>query len=455
MAGGGAMRRGGGGDGRKMIATRGEHELTCPTTPDWRDRVMRHDVLTTSRANAGGPSLMTPTPRFWTKAAAASALALLGGFDSVSAQQSLGSVACVASELEALASSGPFRRVIQRDTEVVYRVGVSLAEQEQVERGLREELATSGEIRCSWSQPEHSHLVVVGYKGVVRQDMTIDPEDPRYQSFSVGYGRSWEEAERSATTLNDRFATNYDGDGYEKLVREAWGVARSPANLADEEICSGVYSADGCWMAITNRPGCYLRNPFPVDNETVGWSGQCSDGFAHGSGEVTWYENGAVSQTVSGRKRRGESGGFTVIRDADGSRSEGAFVDDSPHGVWTYFDQDGQKMFTIGYLVPGGGTASGRLSASDAVRDNGAHYDTWTVTAIAGQRLVITMESGELDAYLLLEGQDGAFIAQDDDGGSGSNARIDTRVPEAGQYRVIASSYGSSETGTYRIWIEG
>ena len=399
--------------------------------------------------------MMRPTPRFWTKTAATSGLALLGGFETANAQQSLGSVVCVASELETLASSGPVRRVIQRDTEIVYRVGVSVADQGQVERGLKAELAESGEIRCAWSQPQHSHLVVVSYAGVVRQDLTIDPEDPRYQSFSVGYGTSWEEAERSATTLNDRFATNYDGDGYETLVRETWGVAISPANLPDEEICSGVYSADGCWMEITNHPGCYLWNPFPVDNETVGWSGHCSEGFAHGNGEVTWYENGEVSQTVSGLKRRGKPDGFTVIRDANGSRSEGAFVDDSPHGVWTYFDQDGQEMFTIGYLVAGGATASGSLSASDAVRDNGAHYDTWSVTAPAGQRLVITMESEELDAYLLLEGQDGAVFARNDDGGSESSARIDIRVPEAGRYRVIASSYGSGETGTYRIWIEG
>ena len=262
--------------------------------------------LATFSANTGRSALMRPTPRFWTTAAT-SALALLGGLDSASAQQSLGSVVCVASEVETLASSGPVRRVIQRDTAVVYRVGVSLADQQQVERGLREELAMSGEIRCAWSQPGHSHVLVVSYTGVVRQDLTIDPEDPRYQSFAVGYGTSWEEAERSATTLNDRFATNYDGDGYEVLVRETWGVARSPANLADEGICSGVYSPEGCWMEITNHSGCYLWNPFPVVNETVGWSGQCSEGFAHGSGEVTWYENGEVSQTVSGLKRRGKS----------------------------------------------------------------------------------------------------------------------------------------------------
>ena len=361
----------------------------------------------------------------------------------------------MASELEALASSGPVRRVIQRDTEVVYRVGVSLADQEQVERGLREELAASSEIRCARSQPEHSHVVVVSYTGVMRQDLTIDPEDPRYQSFAVGYGTNWEEAERSATTLNDRFATNYDGDGYEMLVRETWGVARTAANLPDEEICSGYYSPEGCWMEIANHPGCFLWNPYPQDDETVRWSGECADGYANGRGETTWYQNNEVSETDIGHRQGGRSEGFWVIRDPDGSRSEGNFVDGVRHGVWTHYDQDGQEMFTIGYLVPGGVTVAASLSASDAVRDNGSHYDTWTTTVRAGQRLVIIMESDQLDAYLLLEGQDGAVVAQDDDGGSGSNARIDLRVPEAGQYRVIASSYGSSETGTYRIRIEG
>ena len=302
--------------------------------------------------------------------------------------------------------------------------------------------------------PQHSHVVVVSYTGVVRRALTIDPEDPRYQSYSVGYGTSWEEAERSATTLNDRFATNYDGDGYEMLVREAWGVARSPANLADEEICRRVYSADGHWMEIANHPGCYLWHPSPEDNETVVWSGQCSEGFAHASGEVTWYENGEVSHTVSGLMRRGKSNGRTVLRLPDGFRSEGNFVDGLAHGMHVYFSRDGQEVYREGRLVPAAAAVSSSLSASDFVRDNGSHYDRWVVTARLGQRLVIIMESDDFDAYLLLEDQDGAVIAQDDDGGSGSNARIDMRVPEAGQYRVIASSYGSAETGTYRIRIE-
>ncbi len=146
-------------------------------------------------------------------------------------QEALGAVVCVASELESMAGAGPVRRVIDTDTQVVYRIGVPLADQEEVEASLVAELAGSGGVRCVSSEQGQSHLVVVSYQGVVRQDETIDPEDPRYQLFSVGYGTSWPRAEQNATRVSGRFTTNYDGSGYEVIVREQWsagGAAEAP-----------------------------------------------------------------------------------------------------------------------------------------------------------------------------------------------------------------------------------
>ena len=102
-------------------------------------------------------------------------------------------------------------------------------------------------------------------------------------------------------------------------------------------------------MKIENHPGCYLWNPFPVDNETVSWSGECSGGFAQGRGEETWYQNGEVSFTVSGVNQGGKPEGFSVISDSDGSRSEGPYLDGEQHGVWTYFDENGRELGTITY----------------------------------------------------------------------------------------------------------
>ena len=165
--------------------------------------------------------------RAFAAAGALAGLALLADTLPASAQQRLAAVVCVGSELETLATTGPVRRVIRRDAELVYRVGVDPSQEAQVEQGLRSELGGSGEVSCVWSGADQNHLVVVGYQGVARGDLTIDPEDPRYRSLAVGYGTDWEQAEQFATTLNERFATNYDGGGYEVLVREAWGVSGS------------------------------------------------------------------------------------------------------------------------------------------------------------------------------------------------------------------------------------
>ena len=110
-------------------------------------------------------------------------------------------------------------------------------------------------------------------------------------------------------------------------------------------------------------------------------------------------------------------------------------------------------------VVPEGTLAPGRafngsLSSSDAVWDGGTHYDVWTVTArTAGQRVVIDMESDDVDAYLRVLRRDGAAIGTDDDEGSGSNARVEFRAPYSGEYFVIATSYRAGEVGGYQVGV--
>ena len=106
-----------------------------------------------------------------------------------------------------------------------------------------------------------------------------------------------------------------------------------------------------------------------------------------------------------------------------------------------------------GTLAPGR-TFNGSLTSTDAVWDNGSHYDVWTVTAATvGQRVVIDMESDDVDAYLRVLRKDGTPVATDDDGGSGSNARVEFRAVYAGEYLVIVTSYEEGETGGYRVGV--
>ncbi len=150
------------------------------------------------------------------------------------AQEAFGAVVCVGSKLESMANAGPVRRVVQKDVELVYRAAVAFADRDRIEAGLVEELEQT-EVRCVWSEPGNTHVVVVKYTGVIPLDLTIDPDDPRFDGFSVGYGTDWDGAEANAR-LDARFDTYYDRQGYEVIVREQWnaGGARQPAGAARE-----------------------------------------------------------------------------------------------------------------------------------------------------------------------------------------------------------------------------
>ena len=66
-------------------------------------------------------------------------------------------------------------------------------------------------------------------------------------------------------------------------------------------------------------------------------------------------------------------------------------------------------------------TLTGNLTSSDAVWDDRSHYDVWTVTAgTVGKRVVIDMESDDVDAYLRVLREDGTPGATDDDEASGT-----------------------------------
>ena len=158
------------------------------------------------------------------------AIPLLADVGPATAQAGLGAVTCVGGELETIPSTNPVRRVMRTDQEVVYRVGVALASLDEVEANLRSQLDSYSEIWCAWSDIGDSHVVIIRYTGAVRGDLTLDPDDPRFQAFGVGYGSSWEEAEQLATRLDDRFVSYNDGSGHEVLVQETWSAGGAGAS---------------------------------------------------------------------------------------------------------------------------------------------------------------------------------------------------------------------------------
>ena len=104
-----------------------------------------------------------------------------------------------------------------------------------------------------------------------------------------------------------------------------------------------------------------------------------------------------------------------------------------------------------------GQTVAGRLQESTPTLGDGSHYDTYYIDARAGDRLFITMTSGDFDTYLRWgREQAGDFetLEFDDDGAGGTNARLEVAVETTGRYAIHANSYAADLTGAYSLSVE-
>src|SRR5262249_61673489 len=71
-----------------------------------------------------------------------------------------------------------------------------------------------------------------------------------------------------------------------------------------------------------------------------------------------------------------------------------------------------------------------------------------------GKFYAIDLESAAFDAYLRLEDAAGKQLAEDDDSGGGTNARLLFRPAHSGAYRVIVTAFPrGSGTGAYTLTV--
>lgn len=104
-----------------------------------------------------------------------------------------------------------------------------------------------------------------------------------------------------------------------------------------------------------------------------------------------------------------------------------------------------------------GSTIRGGLSDQDPTGPDGAYFDAYRFTALAGQPVRITATSNAFDAYLELgrmEGRTFTIEQEDDDGLSDLNSLI-TFTPETTETYVLrVRSYSAGETGDYVLTVE-
>ena len=95
------------------------------------------------------------------------------------------------------------------------------------------------------------------------------------------------------------------------------------AGIPADQVCTPQSDGVSCWMEVSGRPGCYVWNPNPQPGETVTWTAACADGFAQGTGTLTWLFSGR-QQIGNGHLRDGKHDGawHFADRSADGTLIE-------------------------------------------------------------------------------------------------------------------------------------
>ena len=95
-------------------------------------------------------------------------------------------------------------------------------------------------------------------------------------------------------------------------------------------------------------------------------------------------------------------------------------------------------------------TVEGRLDAQTGRSDSGMAADHYRFAGQAGQRISVTLNSSDFDAFVELFDAQMNSLASDDDGAGNLNARLVHRLAENGEYRIEARSVDGTE-GDYDL----
>jgi hypothetical protein len=107
-----------------------------------------------------------------------------------------------------------------------------------------------------------------------------------------------------------------------------------------------------------------------------------------------------------------------------------------------------------GTIAPGG-SISDALTYTACQFTDATFADVYQMSLAADTTIDLRLNSNDFDAYLVLQDAKGNLMAQDDDGGGGTNARIRQLLP-AGKYYVFAKPFANYySTGKYTLTLAG
>ncbi len=102
-----------------------------------------------------------------------------------------------------------------------------------------------------------------------------------------------------------------------------------------------------------------------------------------------------------------------------------------------------------------GETVNADITTHDFQLDDGSYFDFYEFTGQAGQTVTINMTSSSVDPYLFLLDPDDNVVAEDDDSGTGNNARIVVVLDETSdRWAIAANAFDPGSTGPYTLSLQ-
>lgn len=238
-----------------------------------------------------------------------------------------------------------------------------------------------------------------------------------------------------------------------RVDAEGGGLASANA-LRPGETASGTLTSASATLGDGSSYDFYEIAASPYESLVITMTSSAFDTYLLGgttadgalAGEARDDDGGGGTDAML-RVQAGADGRYFVLANALRAGASGAYTL-AVQGVAGGTTETGFPTLALGQTV------TGDLSAADATMDDGTHFDLYVYEGTPGEEIEITLESEDFDTYLLLRryfGGELENVAEDDDGGSGTNSRIRTRLDRSGTYVIGANTYTAGATGSYRL----
>ena len=160
-------------------------------------------------------------------------------------------------------------------------------------------------------------------------------------------------------------------------------------------------------------------------------------------------DDGAGGTDSQVRVTVGSSGGYVIRANSLGGGKTGAYT--------LEVQSAGGAPRTGGNTIRAGESVNGRLETSDARMADQSFVDTYVYQGRPGEQILVMLASADFDAYLRggrMQGGTFVPVDSDDDGGGGTNSRLQVTVDASGSYAIQANSLRANTTGSYTLRVE-